>query len=60
MADQLIIYSSPKAATTLAKVFGDKASEVKVEVRSSRDVPRFLAKLNDARKKTAHSKLRFK
>jgi hypothetical protein len=60
MPDQPITYASPKAATTLAKVFGDKASEVKVEVRSSKDVPKFLARLLAARKKTAQSKLRFK
>lgn len=60
MSAQIITYSSPKPATTLAKVFGDKSSEVRVAVRSSKDVPKFLAKLVDARKKSGQSTLRFK
>lgn len=62
MPAKIITYSSPAPApaTTLAKVFGDKASEVKVTVRASKDVPKFLAKLAEARQKSRHSTLRFK
>jgi hypothetical protein len=60
MAAEKLVFASPKPATTLAKIFGDRASEVKVDVRASKDVPRFLAKLIEARRKSAQSKLRFK
>jgi hypothetical protein len=55
---QIITYSKP--ATALGKVFGSKGSEVSVAVRASKDVPKFLQKLGAARKKSAHSTLRFK
>src|SRR4051812_28736226 len=57
---QIITYSSPAPAKTLAKVFGDKASEVRVSVRASKDVPKFLARLAEARRKARQSTLRFK
>jgi hypothetical protein len=60
MSVQIITYSSPKPATTLAKVFGDKSSHGKVAVRSNKDVPKFLAKLVEARRKSGQSTLRFK
>lgn len=60
MPDQPITYSSPQIAKELAKVFGDKASEVKVTVRASKDVPRYLEKVAAARRKSAQSTLRFK
>ncbi len=55
-----VTYASPKLAAAMAKVFGNEASEVKVSIRSSKDVPRFLAKVVAAREKTAKSTLRFK
>lgn len=50
---------SPKPTVELGKVFGARASEVKVTMRSSKDVPRFLARLDEVRKRSANSKLKF-
>jgi hypothetical protein len=60
MSAEVVTYASPKLAITLGNVFGDKASEVKVAVRTSKDVPKFLTRLAEVRKKTAQSTLRFK
>jgi hypothetical protein len=53
------LYASPKIARELTKVFGKEVSDVKVTMRESKDVPRFVRKISDAHKKTARSRLKF-
>ena len=54
-----VIFASPKIAKNVAKVFGYRAPSVEVRMRSSRDVSRFIRKVEDACKKTAKSRLVF-
>ncbi len=54
----MISYASPKFAKKVAKVFGVKnASPVKISMRSSQDVPKFLKKFDEIQKRTAQSAL---
>jgi len=53
------VYASPKIARQIAKSYGNKASFVKVSMRSSEDVKRFVKKVESAHKRTAKSKLKF-
>jgi len=53
----MISYASPKFAKKIAKVFGAKASPVKIAMRPSKDVPRFLKKFDQVQKRTSRSVL---
>jgi hypothetical protein len=59
MSHTLACYASPKIARELTKVFGNEVSAVRVTMRESKDVPRFVRKVSEAHKKTAKSQLKF-
>jgi hypothetical protein len=53
-----VLYASPRIAKALTKVFG-RASSIKVTMRATKDVSRFIRKLDAANKKAAKSSLHF-
>jgi len=53
----MISYASPKFAKKIFKVFGANASQVKISMRSTQDVPKFLKKFDQVQKRTAKSSL---
>jgi len=53
-------YSSPKIARALSKRFGKQTSTVKVEMKYTREIGRFIQKVEAAHQQTANSKLVFK
>jgi hypothetical protein len=53
-----ILYASPRIAKALTKVFG-RASSIRVTMRATKDVSRFIRKLDAANKKAAKSSLHF-
>lgn len=55
--EHTIPFSSPRLATAMAQVFGEKAFEIKVEKRPNKDVSRFLSRLRKAHKKASQSSL---
>ena len=59
MKQSSISYASPKIAKDLVKVFGDSTSAVRVTMRTAKDVPQFIRKVESAQKKAAKSRLRF-
>ena len=59
MSHTLAYYASPRIAQELTKVFGNGVSAVKVTMRESKDVPRFVRKVAEAHKKAAKSRLKF-
>ncbi len=59
MSPSSVAYASPKIASVLVKQFGARASTVTVRMRGSKDVSRFIRKIEDAQKKAAKSTLRF-
>lgn len=59
MSQSTACYASPKIVREFGKVFGDKASAVHATMRRSKDVPRFIRKVEAAHKKAAKSKLQF-
>ncbi len=52
-------FSSPRITREVRKTFGKKAESVRVRMRSSKDVYRFVSKVEKAHKKAAKSKLAF-
>jgi hypothetical protein len=52
------LYASPRIAKELTKVFG-QASAVSVTMRPTKDVSKFIRKLDAATKKAAKSHLHF-
>ena len=54
-----VIFASPKIAKDVVKVFGNDTRTVEVRMRSNKDVPRFIQKVENAFKKTAKSRLVF-
>ena len=54
----MISYASPKFAKKIFKVFGATASPVKISMRTSQDVPRFLKRFDEVQKRTARSGLK--
>jgi hypothetical protein len=59
MSRTLAYYASPRIAQELAKVFGNEVSALRVTMRASKDVPRFVRKVAEAHKKAAKSRLKF-
>ncbi len=59
MSQTTTCYASPKVMRVLAKVFGNEVATVKVTMRRSKDVPRFLQRLAVAQKKTTNNRLQF-
>jgi len=53
----MISYASPKFAKKISKVFGAQAKTVKIAMRRSKDVPKFLRKFDQVQKRTARSTL---
>jgi len=53
----MISYASPKFAKKIFKVFGAQPSPVKISMRRSKDVPKFLKKFDEVQKRTARSVL---
>jgi hypothetical protein len=53
-----VLYASPRIAKELTKVFG-RASSIKVTMRATKDVSKFIRKLDAANKKAAKSSLHF-
>jgi len=54
------VYSSPKIARELKKQFGDKVRPIKVEMKYTKEIGQFIAKVESAQRKTEGSKLCFK
>ena len=54
----MISYASPKFARKILKVFGAKASPVKISMRTSQDVPKFLKQFDEVQRRTARSGLK--
>jgi hypothetical protein len=52
-------YASPKRTKELVKAFGEAAPPVKVTMRASKDVSKFIHKVAVARRKATTSKLQF-
>ena len=52
------LYASPRIAKELTKVFG-QSSAVSVTMRATKDVSKFIRKLDAASKKAAKSQLHF-
>ena len=59
MPPTTVSYASPKIAKDLLKVFGGAALPVKVTMRASKDVSKFIRKVQVAHKKAAKSRLQF-
>ncbi len=53
-------YSSPKIARELGKRFGDQSKTVKVKMKFTKEIGRFVQNVNAAHRRTAKSKLVFK
>ncbi len=53
------VYASPKIAAQVAQSFGNRTSTKKVSMRSSRDVNKFIKKVESAHKRAATSKQKF-
>lgn len=58
MSQSSVLYASPRIAKELTKVFG-RASSIKVTMRATKDVSKFIRKLDAANKKAAKSNLHF-
>ena len=58
MSPSSVVYASPRIAKALTKVFG-RASSIKVTMRASKDISRFIRKLDAANRKAAKSSLHF-
>ena len=58
MSQASVLYASPRIAKELTKVFG-RASSIKVTMRATKDVSKFIRKLDAANKKAAKSSLHF-
>ncbi len=52
-------YASPKIVKALAKTFGRNLPQVRVTMRDTKDVPKFIQKLEEVRKLTARHCLQF-
>jgi len=55
--EPMISYASPKFAKKISKVFGTPPSPVKISMRKTNDVPKFLKKFDEIQKRTARSVL---
>jgi len=53
-------YSSPKIARELKRQFGNEARTIKVDMKYTKEIGGFIAKVESAQRKTAGSKLIFK
>jgi hypothetical protein len=53
-------YSSPRIARELGKQFADQATTVRVEMKYTREIGRFIQKVVSAHQRTARSKQVFK
>lgn len=54
------VYSAQKTATELRKQFSDRTKRVRVQMKYSKEVGRFLKKIKSAHKSTDESELIFK
>ena len=54
-----VIFTSPKIARSVAKVFGNETRTVEVRMRPNNDVSKFIQKVESAYKKTSKSRLVF-
>ena len=54
------VYSAQKTATELRKQFSDRTKRVRVRMKYSKEVGRFLKKIKSAHKSTDESELIFK
>lgn len=52
-------YSSPKIARELSRKFGNHVKTVKVEMKFTREIGRFVQRVEAAHQRTASSKLVF-
>jgi hypothetical protein len=52
-------YASPKIAKALAKTFGRNLPQIRVTMRGTKDVPKFIQRLEEVRKLTAQHCLQF-
>ena len=59
MASKGPVYASQKIAKDMARIFGDTAKSVRVQMRPSKDVSTFIKKVESARKITGRSRLKF-
>lgn len=53
-------YSSPKIARELSKKFSKTGESVKVDMKYTKEVGRFIREVESAQRSAAHSKLVFK
>lgn len=54
------LYSSPKIARELRKQFGTSGEPIKVKMKYTREIGRFIKKVESAQRAAAKSKLVFK
>jgi hypothetical protein len=55
-----VTFASPKITKEMQRLFGDRVETVTIPMRSCRDVPRFIQKVEEAHKKASKSRLVFK
>jgi hypothetical protein len=59
MKNSSIVFSSPRLAKDVVKIFGNDTQTVEVRMRSDKDVSQFIRKIENAYKKTSKSRLIF-